>query len=101
MKNVLIEAVRDAGRLGIWIGVSLLTLFGMVGCMKQGPDEVEVPTAERKIENITVDAIRYDVPGTWLYEVRLKDGTRCIYVTHDGGVDCDWRTAPTEVEKRP
>lgn len=87
MKNYLIEFVRDAPRLGIWLGVSILVLCGMVGCSSSvSPSEPGGP----------IPHTTYDIDGYFtVTEFRLTDGTRCVAVGGNTGrgITCEWRAA--------
>ena len=34
---------------------------------------------------------RYDVNGYGVYEFWLDDGTRCVALSHAGGIVCEWQ----------
>ncbi len=62
--------------------VLMMTILGLVAC---APANNSQRTATLKPNTIT-----YDVPDVYVYETRLADGTRCVYV-RDAGITCEWK----------
>lgn len=76
---------RELASLVLCAVLVTLVLVGMVGCAPPPPP----PIREFHFQEAqSVD--KYDLPNVYLMDVRLKDGTRCVYI-YDTGVDCDFR----------
>jgi hypothetical protein len=63
------------------LAISLLVVLS--GCSKAHEVTVEHPSATQ-----------YDIPGGYVNEFRLSDGTRCVSYNgyKQGGIHCNWTT---------
>ncbi len=63
----------------------MMTALGLVAC-------APVNNAQRTAI-LKPNVITYDVPSVHIYETRLADGTRCVYMSssHGKAVTCEWK----------
>lgn len=91
MKTFKILA-RELASLVLCAVLVALVVVGMVGCAPASmPDPKGPPGPEAALRYPKAQSVdTYDLPSVYLTDVRLKDGTRCVYI-YNAGLDCDFR----------
>ena len=67
----------------------LLAALALAGCAKTTPVTYIEDNSWRNRVHPRVDI--YDIGATHVREFKLNDGTRCVSLSYDGGIDCDWQ----------
>ncbi len=66
--------------------VLLMAVLGLAACAQ--PNEMQ------KTATLKPNVITYDLPvSSYVYETRLADGTRCVYMNSINGkaITCEWK----------
>ncbi len=78
--------------------VLLMAVLGLAAC---APAHNDAHNDAQKTVTLKPNVITYDLPvSSYVYETRLADGTRCVYMNSINGkaITCEWKPVVVDLE---